>query len=112
MKKKQGILDKIALKEEIPLRAGDIRKRQKLNSQVEHMKKQIKKENKVKQTAQLQENKKNETRQRLNEKDEKVEEFMQQKRNLIEQKRIVCDQINKQKQKYSEQFQMLFNKER
>ena len=79
-------------------------------AQEEHMEKKLEKEFRVKEIAQQKENKINDTRLKLQDKDKKVESFMKQKYILNEQKKNFSDQINKQKQLYSEKFENLFNK--
>ena len=74
------------------------------------MEKKLEKEFRVKEIAQQKENKINDTRLKLQDKDKKVESFMKQKYILNEQKKNFSDQINKQKQLYSEKFENLFNK--
>ena len=78
--------------------------------QEENLQKQLDKEFRVKQIAQLQENKIIETRNLLNEKDKKVEEFMKQKKKMNDRKQLMSEQINQQKQQYQAQFENIFNK--
>ena len=81
-----------------------------IRAQEEHIEKKLEKEFRVKEIAQQKENKINDTRMRLYDKNKKVELFLKQKHILNEQKKFFFDEINKQKQIYSETFQNLFNK--
>ena len=64
----------------------------------------------MKEIAQKNQNKINDTRMKLYDKDKKVENFLRQKHILNEQKKIFSEQVCKQKQLYSEKFENIFRK--
>ena len=81
-----------------------------MRAQEENMEKKIEKEFRVKEMAQKKENQINDARLKLYDKDKKVEQFLKQKHLLNEQKKYLSEEISKQKQLYSEQFENLFRK--
>ena len=86
------------------------KKENQMRAQEENMEKKIDKEFRMKEIAQKNQNKINDTRMKLYDKDKKVENFLRQKHILNEQKKIFSEQVCKQKQLYSEKFDNIFRK--
>ena len=108
--RKEEIMNKIIEKERSIKKTREMKKRQNLLAQGEQFQKKLDKEYRVKQIAILLENRRNEIREQLNEKDKRVEEFMLNKSNKAHQKRIMYDEITKEKQLDNEQFEKMLSK--
>ena len=91
-----------------------MRKNQIINEKKEEINlgKQIEKEFKVKEMAQQKLNMINDAKIKMYERDKKIEHFLEQKNLINEQKRIISDEINKQKQIYSERVHNVFGKDK
>ena len=97
-------MNKINEKEKNIQKSREERKKQNLLAQEEQLQKNINKEYRVRHLAQLLENKRNEIREQLNEKDKRIEEFMKNKSRIVQKKKSIYDEINKEKQLDNEQF--------
>ena len=109
-RRKEDIMNKINEKEKSIQKTREEKKKKNLLAQEEHFQKKLNKEYRVKQIAQLLENRRNEIREQLNEKDKRVEEFMQNKTSMVLKKKNMYDEINKEKQFINEQFEKMLNK--
>ena len=110
IERKNKIINDIKQREYNTKKVWKKRKENAMRAQEEHMEKKLEKEFRVKEISQQKENIMNDYRMRLYDKNKKVESFLKQKHQLNEQKKNFSDEINKQKQIYSETFQNLFNK--
>ena len=83
-----------------------------MNERIEkkNIEKEMEKENKRRQIAQLQENKREDIRKWIEDKNEKIEEFKRQKELINENKRLISDEIARRKEEYSSRFQQIFQK--
>jgi hypothetical protein len=108
--KKEKILDNIKKKEENTIL---VKKKKELFHQrieKENIEKELEKESKIKQIAQLQENKREDIRKWIKEKNDKIIEFKRQKEIINQNKRILVDEIARKKEEYSSRFQQIFHK--
>ena len=103
-------MNKINEKEKNIQKSREERKKQNLLAQEEQLQKNINKEYRVRHLAQLLENKRNEIREQLNEKDKRIEEFMKNKSRIVQKKKSIYDEINKEKQLDNEQFEKMMSK--
>ena len=108
--RKAKILNKIYLKENNTQKMWNEKNKYAIKMHEENTEKKLQKELKVRQIAKQFENHLNDNRIGLYQKDKKVEKFLKQKQIMNEKKKLLSEQICKQKQLYAEQFEKLFSK--
>ena len=108
--RKNKIIRKIRLKENNTQKAWKIKK-QNLEKMYEiNMGKQMEREFKVQEVKQQNINMINDTEKKLCDKNNKINYFLEQKQLINEQKKLFSDEINKEKEFYSEKIHNLFGK--
>lgn len=108
--RKNKIIKNIKMKEYNTQRVW--KKKREMNEKIEdyHLSKQIEKKYKLKEIEQQKLYKLNDKKRQLYDRDKRIDNFLKQKYIINEQKRMFSDEINKQKQLYSEKIQNLFGK--
>ena len=108
--RKKKIMDQIKQKELNMLEQQNNKKIQNEIIHQENLERQIEKENKIKQIAEEQEKKREDTLQWIINKNNKVEEFKRQKELINENQRKIAIKINRKKEEYSQRFHQIFSK--